>query len=232
MRPMVVVVTFIALLSNARAAPTPETLYNEGQAAYDRGDYALAVQRWQEAYRLSKEPALLFNLAQAHRLANECEPALAGYRQFVAIDPTSEQRALAEQLVNELEGKCGAASQPLIVEPPSASPGAGERLKIVGIATGSAGAVSIVAGIALGHHGQTLGQEVTRACSVSCDWTAHRATDSAGRRDVAIGYALDGLGTAAVVGGALLYYLGERQNDVSVSRPQEGGVVVTWSGAW
>jgi len=226
------VAAIVGLHASAVAAPTAETLFNQGQAAYDHGDYTLAIDRWEEAYRLSKEPALLFNVAQAHRLANDCEQSLSSYKQFIALDPTSEQRPLADELVRELEPQCGASTHAPIADASSAPSRLGDQLKIAGTVTVGAGGVSIVVGLALGHHGQTLGDEVTRACSATCDWSAQKGSDAAGRRDAAIGYALDGLGAAAIVGGAILYYLGDRHSRVTVSRPSEGGGIVSWSGSW
>lgn len=227
-----IVVAIVALDSNTLAAPTAETLFNDGQTAYDHGNYRLAIDRWQEAYRLSNEPALLFNVAQAYRLADDCGQALSSYKQFVAIDPTSEQRPLADEFVRELEPKCGTSRHAAIVDAPSTPSRSGDRLKIAGVLIGGAGALSTVGGLALGHHGQTLGDEVTLACSVSCDWAEQKGKDAAGRRDATSGYALDGVGVAAIVGGAILYYFGDRQGRVTVSRPREGGAVVSWSRLW
>jgi hypothetical protein len=120
MRSTLVLVTIAALGSSAFAAPpTAEDLFAEGQRAYDRHDYALAIERWQESYRLSKEPGLLYNVAQAYRLAGDCEHALSTYRLFVTADPASDQRSLADDFIAELEPKCG---RPHLVEnTPSAS---------------------------------------------------------------------------------------------------------------
>lgn len=124
MKITIVVVVLVALCGESRADSTAEMLYNEGQAAYDRADYALAVDRWHESYRLSQEPALLYNIGQAYRQAGDCARALASYRQFLADDPTSDRRTLAEELVRELEPMC--SRPPLSIQnglkPPTASP--------------------------------------------------------------------------------------------------------------
>ena len=39
----------------------------EGKKAFDTGDYATAITRYQEAYKLKAAPGLLFNLGQCHR---------------------------------------------------------------------------------------------------------------------------------------------------------------------
>jgi hypothetical protein len=93
--------------------------------------------------------------------------------------------------------------------------------------------VLFVTGLALGKHASTLGDEVTSACSTSCDWEVQKDKDAAGHRDAAIGYTFDVIGIAAIAGGAVMYYLGDRANSVAVSpRPREDGAVVSWSGSW
>lgn len=233
MRITIVVVTLAALCSASQADPTAEMLYSEGQAAYDRADYVLAIDRWQESYRLSQEPALLYNVAQAYRMAGDCTHALSSYRQFVAADPLSERRPLADDFVRELEGRCGHPT-PVVQDPRHVeSPDSGRSLKIAGLVTGGAGAALVITGLLMGRRASTLGDEVSRACAESCDWTEQRSKDAAGRRAALIGYSLDAVGVAAIAGGALMYYFGDRRAAISIApRPHEGGAIVTWRGSW
>ena len=233
MRITIIVATIVALRSTALAAPTAEALFNEGQAEYDRHNYALAIDRWQEAYRLSKEPALLFNIAHAYRLANDCERALSTYKSFIAADPTSERRQDADELVRELEGKCGAPPAHIDQEAhPVESARSGQNLRIAGIVTGSSGAALLVTGLLFGYRASTRGDQVTETCSTSCNWAEQKSKDASGRRDAAIGYTLDVVGIAAIAGGAIMYYL-DREHAVTVApRPRDGGAVVSWSGSW
>jgi hypothetical protein len=239
MKISLIAATVVALGAIA-AAQSPEDLYAEGKRAYDRGDYVAAIVKWQASYNLSGESDLLFNLAQARRLSGDCPGAIANYHRFVAEDPSSDQRQLAEDLGRELEAKCGTPIRPIsIAAPPKtdtqptldAQPG--RTLQITGLATGGAGVVLLATGLGLGHHGQSLGDEVTAACTTSCDWSAQKAEDTAGRRDVSIGYALDIVGITAIAGGTVMYYLGVREHSVSLSpRLSGGGAVVSWSGSW
>ena len=233
MRIVIVVAAIVVLKSSVRAAPPAEELFNAGQEAYDHHDYALAIDRWQESYRLSKEPALLFNIAQAYRLANDCENALSTYKRFIATDPMSEKRQLADDFVRDLEGKCG--PPPHVVEDPHPveNTRSGQNLKLAGFVIGGSGVALLVGGLLLGKHASTMSDEVTSTCSVSCDWAMEKDKDTAGRRDGAIGYALDAVGVAAIAGGAIVYYLGDHKHAVTVSpRPREGGAVVVWNGSW
>lgn len=251
MRFLALIVAVCVLSSAASADPPPsaESLYAEGQAAYEKADYAVAIAKWEESYRLSGASGLLFNLAQARRLAGNCAEALATYEKFLAADhdPASEQHKLADDFKLELEPACGARQAPAqapILDPkqslnlwtsaherPVGHPG--RSLRLAGLTAGGAGIVAIGTGLALGHHGQTLGNDVTAACAVSCDWAAQKTKDAAGRTDVTIGYALDAVGVAAIAGGAIAYYLGARSSGLTVApRPSEGGAVISWNGSW
>lgn len=231
---LAVVITIGVTRSLASAQLSAEELYVQGQAAYDDKDYRAAVDLWERSYKLSGQALLLFNVAQAHRLAGDCARALEVYRQFITVDPSSEQRPLADELVRELEPRCG---QPTFVNevprPMEVKNTGSGRLRVAGLVTGGAGAALVTAGLLFGRRASTLGDEVSDACSRGCDWTTQRSKDAAGRRAAVIGYSLDALGIAAIAAGAVTYYLGTRESAVAVApRSREGGAVVTWSGRW
>lgn len=238
----IVAMMITALGSAAEASPTPEDLYDEGQAAYNGTDYVTAIVKWRASYEISREPVLLFNIAHAYRLSGDCKQAMSTYRQFISIDPKADERSLADDLVRELEPRCGAsipAPTPAIPKPaptidqPVAKPG--RTLKIAGLVAGGAGMASIAIGIGLGHHASTLGDEATLACSVSCDWSAEKSRDASGHRYATLGYAFDVLGVAAIASGAILYYLGDRESEIHIAplvARHESGAVVSWSGSW
>jgi hypothetical protein len=235
MRAAVVVVTIIVSThSHAQATPTPSTaedFFNAGQAAYDRGDYALAIDHWQVAYRLSNEPALLYNIAQAQRLAGDCARALSSYQQFIVGDPTSERLPLAKDFVRELAAECG-SPKPRVSPDPVTITRSGRVLKIAGLVTSSAGVSLVAGGLALGKHASTLADRVSAACAVSCDWAAQRDTDAAGRRDAVIAYALDAIGLTGVVSGVVMLHLGHRGTLTVTPRSHDGGAILSWSGSW
>jgi hypothetical protein len=239
MKIAMLIVAIIALETAAFAQPSAEALYTEGKAAYDRADFATAVTKWQASYDLSKESALLFNLAQAKRLAGDCTGALATYRRFVETDaaPMPEQHKLAKDLTRELEGTCP-EQKPVVIQPPKVDRPtflndrqSDRTWKIAGFVTGGVGVVTIAIGLGLGHHGSSVGDEITAACATSCDWTALKDKDARGKREVTIAKVLDVAGVAAIAGGAVFYYLGIRQETLTLV-PAPGGGVVSWSGSW
>ncbi len=252
---IIAVIAVIAMIESAALAnpPTAEDLYAEGQTAYDHGDFPTAIQRWRASYQLSGESGLLFNLAQAERLSGDCAGSLATYRKFVASDPdpASEQHRLAEDFTRELAPKCGAPATPHVDPQPQPSLGSGLNLvdrlsahedrsdppgrsiRLAGLVTGSAGVVTIVTGLAIGHHAQTLAGDVTDACRTDCDWSAQAGKDAAGRRDATIGRVLDVAGAVGIAGGAVMYYLGVRGSGVLVApTSDERGAAISWSGSW
>lgn len=257
MRITLLIVAIVSLQTAAYAQPSAEILYTEGQTAYDRADYKIAVDKWQASYDLSKESGLLFNLAQAKRLAGDCVGAITTYRSFIATDTAetaSEQHKLAKDLVRELEPTCS-EQKPAVVPPPklvedpelgtelnldpgltgpkSDGPRSGRTWKIAGLVTGGMGIVTIAIGLGLGHHGASLGDEVTAACATSCDWEVQKDKEARGKRAVTIGKALDAVGVAAIAGGAIFYYLGVRQETLTVAPATSGnGGVISWSGSW
>jgi hypothetical protein len=247
----------VALTTITFADPSPSAadLYAEGQAAYDRGDYATAIARWRLSYQVSGKSALLFNVAQALRLSGDCPRAIETYRLFLVADPdvTSDQHRLADEFVRELTPACppsheSAPSAPVrapvrapapvwaapdIVSAKIAPIDRARTGEVVGLATAGTGVIAVVAGLATGHHGQSIGDAVTAACAGGCDWTAQEARDASGRRDVAIGYALDGVGAAAIVGGAIAYLVESRHATISVApNLSEGGATVSWIRSW
>jgi len=251
------IVAIVSLQTAAYAQPSAENLYMEGQAAYDRADYKTAVDKWQASYALSQESGLLFNLAQAKRLAGDCVGAIVTYRSFIATDTdqASEQHKLAKDLVRELEATCP-KQKPAVIPPPklNANPKSsaevasaygltdrdrtsddsrsGRTWKITGVVTGGVGVVTIAVGLGLGHHGAAIGDEITAACQTSCDWAALKDKDARGKREVAIGKVLDVAGVAVIAGGAVFYYLGVRQETLAITPASGGGGVVSWSGSW
>lgn len=76
-----------------------------GLAAQGSGDYDTAITLYSKAYQLVPHPVLIFNLAQAHRLAGHIDEALTLYAKYLAEDPKGAQARTARGLVAELEAR-------------------------------------------------------------------------------------------------------------------------------
>jgi hypothetical protein len=85
-------------------APDPRVLFQDGQVAYNAGEYEAALEKWQRAYELSGRKELLYNLAQAFsrlgRVADE-KAALEGF--ISAATGPEELKASAEERLRSLE---------------------------------------------------------------------------------------------------------------------------------
>jgi len=93
--------------AEAPRAERARELYVEGKAEYAQGRYLTAIERFERAYQLSEAPALLFNMAQAHRLAGpgHCSKAVTLYRSYLEALPSAENLREVEERIAEL-GEC------------------------------------------------------------------------------------------------------------------------------
>ena len=95
-------------LNPAPAVPaeSPDAYYarKRGVIALNTGHYAEAVKAFEEAYALNQDPSLLFNLAQAYRLAGQPAKALEACSSFLrSASATNADRAQVERFMAELE---------------------------------------------------------------------------------------------------------------------------------
>src|SRR5215471_2792496 len=63
--------------------PTARDLSDRGLAQYQRGELDGAIESFMEAFALSNNPGLLFNVAQAFRLKRDCARAKEYYRRYL-----------------------------------------------------------------------------------------------------------------------------------------------------
>lgn len=104
-----VVLTAMLWGSGLLAAPlSPERAQSfkrfVAQAAqrFQEGRYDDAIAAFEAAYAIKQDPALLFNMGNAHRRAGHLEDALATYQRLLAVDPETPQRAEVRGYMAEL----------------------------------------------------------------------------------------------------------------------------------
>jgi tetratricopeptide (TPR) repeat protein len=90
--------------SNAEAA------FWAGSEHYEKGEFDQAREQFQEAFRLSQDPELLYNIAQTYRLQGNCPLALATYQQFVRKGTASPLVEQAQKQVDVLKLSCPTSS--------------------------------------------------------------------------------------------------------------------------
>jgi tetratricopeptide (TPR) repeat protein len=103
-------------------APTDEekakVLFDEGTRHYNLAEYAEAIERYKEAYRLLPDPLFLFNIGQAYRQDNDCAHARTFYKSYLRNAPDAYNREKVEQRIVEMEACIRAAGSVPEVDPP------------------------------------------------------------------------------------------------------------------
>jgi tetratricopeptide (TPR) repeat protein len=199
--------------------------FDAGQAHYERGDYAAAVQAFSEALRISKKPELLYNLAQAERLNGDCAAALQHYREFQtaardAPADLSEKIAEMERCVADAAkldaGKEKSAPAAAALPPPppprpaptdsTIQPEESSTYRVLGWASLGGAALSAALGTVFALKANAASNELTEVNRRGAQWSGHyqASEDSMIRdRNLAIGLFI-GAGVLAGTGGWLL----------------------------
>jgi tetratricopeptide (TPR) repeat protein len=97
------VAAIVLLASNARAVQSPVDYQQKATAAFALGHYAEAAESFEKAFELTPEPALLYNAAQAYRLAGNKERALTLYENYLRVYGGKDKRAELESRIDELK---------------------------------------------------------------------------------------------------------------------------------
>jgi len=111
------------------AAPSKDArrIYEEATAAFGLGRYAEAAEKYEAAFSLRPDPALLYNAAQSYRLAGNKARALELYRNYVRLyaDGTNAEdaRSHVAALKKAIEDERPPSAPPVAPAPaPSAPP--------------------------------------------------------------------------------------------------------------
>ncbi len=93
---------------------TAKHLYGEGDAAFNAGDFATALAKFEEAYNVYKPDLHVFNInigLAAHELG-DCVKAKTAFQRFLDLVPQHDSRALAQEKLLEIERSGCANAQP------------------------------------------------------------------------------------------------------------------------
>jgi hypothetical protein len=113
---LAIVVVCSAITTRASAEPSDgqakaraQGLLSEGTAAYGRGDYAAALDKFTAAYKIFPSPKLWFNIGQANRDLGRPVEAVEAFDRFLrdAGDAPPETLAEARRSAAELKTKLG-----------------------------------------------------------------------------------------------------------------------------
>jgi tetratricopeptide (TPR) repeat protein len=77
--------------------------YQRATRAYDLQKYTEAIEEYQKAYEISGDPPMLYNIAQAYRLADQPAEAVRYYRRFLQRMPNARNRDDVERKIADQE---------------------------------------------------------------------------------------------------------------------------------
>jgi hypothetical protein len=114
---VVSLITFLALAhvagpARADDASDAKMHYQKATAHYAVGEYKDAAAEYEAAYKAKQDPALLYNAAQSHRLANDNQKALLLYKNIVKLYPTSKYAAESKDRIEKLEQAIATTQSP------------------------------------------------------------------------------------------------------------------------
>ncbi len=223
-------------------------LAEKGRKHHDAGDFAAAVAAFKEAYVLAPSPSLLFNIAQAYRLAGNCDESAWMYRRFLDTDPRGTQRQLAETHLGAVE-KCGSGGLRITVIPPTIETrtpapdptltvsddtswsARGNRYKRAGVYTAVGGGVLLIGAALFAFDAHNASNSVEESYKRGGRWSDVQALDARGERSETIATVLGVGGGVAMLSAAVLYGLGkhyEPANHFAVA-PTKNGAQVSMS---
>jgi tetratricopeptide (TPR) repeat protein len=92
--------------------------FDKATAAFALGHYPVAADNFEKAFELKPDPALLYNAAQAHRLAGNKERAVTLYQNYLRLYSKAVRRSEVETRVEELK-KAIERDRQLATSPPT-----------------------------------------------------------------------------------------------------------------
>jgi len=101
--PCALVGLLVAGVAHADDRGTAREHFLKGSRAFDLGTYDEAIAEYGAAYRLKEDPALLYNIAQAHRLGGHTAEALRFYRVFLSRMPAAPNRVEVDAKIRDLQ---------------------------------------------------------------------------------------------------------------------------------
>jgi tetratricopeptide (TPR) repeat protein len=113
----------------ALAAPSPTDRaiarqhYEKAVTHFNLGEFADAAAEFREVYKVAPQPVLLYDAAQAYRLANDRAQALVLYQSFLHLAPTTTHKAEVTARIQELQASVTTPATPSTKEAaPDAKP--------------------------------------------------------------------------------------------------------------
>ena len=93
----------VARAAGGKAAEQARAYFDKASASFALGHYSDAAENFEKAFEHRPDSALLYNAAQAHRLAGERPRALILYQNYLRLYPKAPMRPEVEARVEELK---------------------------------------------------------------------------------------------------------------------------------
>src|SRR3954466_10163533 len=100
--PSLVAWVVVALMAGAaNAAEDPKKMFETATAEFNLGHYEKAAAMYEDIYKITLEPVLLYNIAQAHRLGGDFDKAVFFYRGYLRAQPQAKNRGEVQKRIAE-----------------------------------------------------------------------------------------------------------------------------------
>lgn len=151
-----------------------------GKAYYEESRWDEALREFREAYRLSRRPALLFNIGICHEKLLRYQEAIDALKQYLADEPRAQDRPSVEEKIASLDALLHAPAPPaaVVAQPPQppavasptpAGPGAPPRRRLATWMVGGAGVALLLSAIGTGVAAHSNYNTLAGQCGASGD---------------------------------------------------------------
>lgn len=220
-----VILLALALAAEPEIDARAREIYDNGVILYEEGRYEDAIYAWEEAWKLSPRPLLLFNIANAQERLGHYEAAMDTLGRYRALAPAGERETLDRRIRN-IEARIAEIAALPVVAPPVVLPTPAPRRpsRALPLALGGAGLAGMAAGAVFGAQALSAREEAAGACVLSGSGSLCMDGDAdLLLRDRRASLAADlsfGIGTLALGGSVATWLLGV---PVAITPTTDGG---------
>ncbi len=198
-------------------------LYLEGEDAYAAGRYKSASKKFEEAFKLSKRPALLFNLGNTYERMGDYEKAAQALQRYLDL-PNPQRVEETEQRIRGLRKKADAERRrqeelrKLRARERKGEKGKSGPSRMPSYLLIGGGGAAIVAGVLFGLGASSAGSDAEGKCETGpsgglfCPTDAKSSLDR--ERNLSIAADLSFVvGVGAIVTGVILWVMDDKPNE-------------------
>lgn len=219
-----------------------------GQSYYEQASYADALREFNEAYRISKRPALLYNIARCDEALEQFGDAVKMLEAYLEQDPQTTDRTAVETRIANLKEReaarqkaqqaAEAAKPPPSAQPqPAPPPTPTHRKRLATWIVGGIGVAALAAALGTGVASQLDYNDLSSKCTGNaCDpATVSNAQNkiNSGKKLAVATDVLWPIGAAAVAAGVVLFFVEGRHGHkehasivIPLVGPSSGGLAV------